>query len=464
MPRGETQGLIEELMACLPGQVTQEESEISRHAGGEGHSVYVPPAAVVMARSTQDVQTVMRLCSQANVPVVPFGVGTSLEGHVTPVEGGISLDLSEMDRILEISPDDLTVVVQPGLRRVALNETLAEQGLFFSVDPGSNATLGGMASTGASGTSTVRYGSMRENVMALEVVLADGTVVRTGTRARKDSAGYDLTRLLVGSEGTLGVITELTLRIFGIPKAMSGASGTFERLSDGVAAATELVKRGLPVARCEFLDAYSVKAVNAYLGTSLKEAPTLFLELHGSESSIDLLADEVGEILQSFGASDLTWTSDETERLQLWKSRYSAYPAVIASQVGAAVITTDSAVPLSKLPGAVEYAQEVFDNQPFTWSVLGHVADGNFHALLQFDPLDDNALAAAKAATTKLTARVIELGGTCSGEHGIGLGKRESLQSQVGSERIELMRSVKHAFDPGNILNPGKVMFPEDAR
>jgi D-lactate dehydrogenase (cytochrome) len=245
---------------------------------------------------------------------------------------------------------------------------------------------------------------------------------------------------------------------------MSGASGTFERLSDGVAAATELVRRGLPVARCEFMDSYSVKAVNAYQGTSLTEAPTLFLELHGSASSIDLLAGEVGEILRSFGASDLTWTSDESERLQLWKSRYSAYPAVIASKVGAAVITTDSAVPLSKLPRAVEYAQEVFDDQPFTWSILGHVADGNFHALLQFDPQDDDALAAAKAATTKLTARVIELGGTCSGEHGIGLGKRESLQSQVGSERIELMRSVKHAFDPGNILNPGKVMFPEDAR
>jgi len=303
---------------------------------------------------------------------------------------------------------------------------------------------------------------MRENVMALEAVLSDGTVVRTGSRARKDSAGYDLTRLLVGSEGTLAVITELTLRVFGIPEAMSGAYCTFDRLSDGVAAATLLVKQGLPIARCEFLDGLSVKAINAYQGTSLTESPTLFLEFHGSKKSIADQADEAGEIFREYGASDFTWTADEGERRKLWQARHNAYPAVLATQVGATALTTDSAVPLSRLPEAVEYAQQVFDDQPFSWSVLGHVADGNFHALLMFDPNDEKAYLAAKAASTKLTTRVIELGGTCTGEHGIGLGKRDSLVNQVGPETIELMRSVKNTFDPGNILNPGKILFPKD--
>ena len=463
MLRSAPQSLIDELSAALPGQVTQNETELNRHASDESFHKAIRPDAIVMARSTSDVQLVMRLCSAANVPVIPFGVGSSLEGQIIPVEGGITLDLSDMDKIVEICPDDLIVVVQPGLRRIPLNDRLAKEGLFFSVDPGADATLGGMASTGASGTTTVRYGSMRENVMALEAVLADGTVVRTGSRARKDSAGYDLTRLLVGSEGTLAVITELTLRVFGIPEAMSGAYCTFDRLSDGVAAATLLVKQGLPIARCEFLDALSVKAINAYQGTSLTESPTLFLEFHGSKKSIADQADEAGEIFREYGASDFTWTADEGERRKLWQARHNAYPAVLATQVGATALTTDSAVPLSRLPEAVEYAQQVFDDQPFSWSVLGHVADGNFHALLMFDPNDEKAYLAAKAASTKLTTRVIELGGTCTGEHGIGLGKRDSLVNQVGTETIELMRSVKNTFDPRNILNPGKILFPKES-
>jgi D-lactate dehydrogenase (cytochrome) len=448
------------LRAVVPGQVTVVESELQRHGTDESSHPPVLPDAVVMARSTEDVVTVLKLANEHRVPVVPFGVGSSLEGHVLPVLGGISLDLSGMDRILEVRPDDLVAVVQAGVCRVPLNERLARDGLFFSVDPGADATLGGMASTGASGTTTVRYGSMRDNVLGLTAVRADGTVFRTGRATRKDSAGYDLTRLLVGAEGTLAVITELTLRVFGIPERMAAAVCTFPSLADGVQAAIAVVRSGIPVARCEFLDARSIEAVNAYSGTSFEVAPTLFFEFHGSESSVADQSAETRAIVEAFGGSGFTWATDEHARRQLWHARHNAYPAGIAAHSGARSLTTDAAVPLSRLPEAVAAAERIFADGSYAWSVLGHVADGNFHALLLVDP-DDAAMAeSAGRAAKQLTAEVLALGGTCTGEHGIGLGKRESLVDQVGAETIDVMRAVKDAFDPRGILNPGKVLLP----
>jgi len=463
MRRPIPEGFIEELQAALPGQVTVNPTELARHGRDESSLPEVAPDAVVMARSTEDVSATLRLCSAAGVPVVPFGVGSSLEGHVLPVHGGVSLDVSGMDAIIDVRPDDLLVVVQAGVRRVPLNERLARDGLFFSVDPGADATLGGMAATGASGTTTVRYGSMRDNVLALTAVLADGTVIRTGRPTRKDSAGYDLTRLIVGSEGTLAVITELTLRVFGIPERISAARCTFPSLTDGVAAATAIVRMGIPVARCEFLDAPSVRAVNAYEGTDLPEAPSLFFEFHGTPASVQEQAQEAQAVVEEFSGSDFAWTADEGERRRLWHARHNAYPAGIAVMPGARAITTDAAVPLSLLPEAVERAERIFTGRPFTWSMLGHVADGNFHALLLFDPADTVARDAAHTASKELTREVIALGGTCTGEHGIGLGKRQALVDQAGEETVAVMRAVKQAFDPGNILNPGKVLLPVDS-
>ena len=453
-------GFLEDLQAALPGRVTLNQTELERHGRDESSLPAVLPDAVVMAASTDDVSTTLRLCSIAGVPVVPFGVGSSLEGHVLPVHGGVSLDLSAMDSILQVRPDDLAVVVQAGVRRVPLNERLARDGLFFSVDPGADATLGGMAATGASGTTTVRYGSMRDNVLALTAVLADGTVIHTGRATRKDSAGYDLTRLLVGSEGTLAVITELTLRVFGIPERISAARCTFGSLTDGVAAATAIVRMGIPVARCEFLDAPSIRAVNAYEGTELPEAPSLFFEFHGTPASVQEQAEEAHMVVSEFGGSDFTWTADEGERRRLWHARHNAYPAGIAAMPGARSLTTDAAVPLSLLPEAVERAEQIFTGKPFKWSMLGHVADGNFHAMLLFNPNDATARDAAHAAAKDLTAAVIALGGTCTGEHGIGLGKRQALIDQLGESTVGVMRAVKQAFDPYNILNPSKVLLP----
>lgn len=463
MRRAIPPGFLDELRAALPGCVTVNATELARHGRDESSLPEVSPDAVVMARSTEDVSSTLRLCHAAAVPVVPFGVGSSLEGHVLPIHGGVSLDLSEMDAILDVRPDDLLVVVQAGVRRVPLNQRLARDGLFFSVDPGADATLGGMAATGASGTTTVRYGSMRDNVLALTAVMADGTVIQTGRPTRKDSAGYDLTRLLVGSEGTLAVITELTLQVFGIPERISAARCTFTSLRDGVGAATAIVRMGIPVARCEFLDAASVRAVNAYEGTDLPEAPSLFFEFHGTPASVQEQAEEAHAVVADFGGSDFIWTTDEGERRRLWHARHNAYTAGMAAVPGARSLTTDAAVPLSLLPEAVTRAEAIFAGQPFVWSMLGHVADGNFHALLLFDPSDSAASDAAHAAAKELTREVIALGGTCTGEHGIGLGKRQALLDQAGAPAVDVMRSIKEALDPRNILNPGKVLLPSDA-
>ena len=396
-------------------------------------------------------------CNTEKIPVVAFGAGSSLEGHVLPLFGGISLDLTEMNKIIEIKTDDLVVRVEPGVHRMALNEKLATQGLFFSVDPGADATLGGMASTGAAGTTTVRYGAMRDNVLALTAVMADGTVIRTGRETRKLSAGYDLTRLLVGSEGTLAVITELTLRVFGIPEKMAAAIVRFPTLSDGVTAATAIVRSGISIARCEFLDAKCIKNVNSHDGLNLSEMPTLFFEFHGSPVGVAEDAKSVKEIVEEFGGSEFEWTADEGARRKLWQARHNAYWAGIAAHPGKRAVSTDAAVPLSKLSEAVQIAEQILSKHPYPFSILGHVADANFHCFIVTDPAKPEELEDVRHITHEITMKMIEMGGTCTGEHGIGSGKIAALIEETGAPAVSIMKLIKQTLDPNNILNPGKV-------
>jgi len=448
---------IEHLKTLVSGSVSTNETILDQHGRDESAIPPVRPSAVVMPRSTEEVSKVLKYCNTEKIPVVAFGAGSSLEGHVLPLFGGISLDLTEMNKIIEIKTDDLVVRVEPGVHRMALNEKLATQGLFFSVDPGADATLGGMASTGAAGTTTVRYGAMRDNVLALTAVMADGTVIRTGRETRKLSAGYDLTRLLVGSEGTLAVITELTLKVFGIPEKMAAAIVRFPTLSDGVTAATAIVRSGISIARCEFLDAKCIKNVNSHDGLNLSEMPTLFFEFHGSPVGVAEDAKSVKEIVEEFGGSEFEWTADEGARRKLWQARHNAYWAGIAAHPGKRAVSTDAAVPLSKLSEAVQIAEQILSKHPYPFSILGHVADANFHCFVVTDPTKPEELEDVRHITHEITMKMIEMGGTCTGEHGIGSGKIQALIEETGAPAVNIMRSIKLTLDPNNILNPGKV-------
>lgn len=447
---------IEALRQIVDGRVSTTPSVLDQHGHDESAFPSARPSAVVMASSTEEVSQVLAYCNQERIPVVAFGAGTSLEGHVVPLYGGISLDLTNMNRVLEVRPDDLLVRVQAGVHRIALNEKLANEGLFFSVDPGADATLGGMAATGAAGTTTVRYGSMRENVMALTAVLADGKIIHTGRDTRKLSAGYDLTRLLVGSEGTLAVITELSLRVFGIPEKMAAAIVRFSTLSQGVAAATEIVKAGIAIARCEFLDATCIRNLNAYNSMSLTELPTLFFEFHGTPHSVQDDAQAVQEIVAEFGGTEFEWTGDEGQRRQLWQARHSAHWATTAAHPGKKSVSTDMAVPLSQLANAVAMVDEIFAAHDFPHSILGHVADGNFHCLIITDPEKPEELTEIRDLVHEITLKIIDLGGTCTGEHGIGAGKIKALAVEAG-DSLGVMQAIKKALDPHSILNPGKI-------
>lgn len=448
---------LNDLRGIVGGRISTNESVLDQH--GHDESAFTParPSAVVMVNSTEEVSRVLAYCNAEKIPVVPFGAGTSLEGHVVPLYGGVSLDLTNMNRILEIRPDDLVARVQAGVTRVALNEKLSSQGIFFSVDPGADATLGGMAATGAAGTTTVRYGSMRENVMALTAVLADGTIFRTGRETRKLSAGYDLTRLLVGSEGTLAVITELSLRLFGIPEEMAAAVVCFPTLHDGVAAASEIIRSGVPIARCEFLDALSIKNLNAHDHLALTESPTLFFEFHGSPESVTEDARIVQEIVTEFSGSEFVWTSDEGERRKLWQARHNAHFAAAAANPGKKGVSTDMAVPPSKLAEAVAMVDATLSLQPLPYTILGHVADGNFHSQLMTDITKPEELVAIRELVHEMTLQIIEMGGTCTGEHGIGAGKIDLLEAEAGVEAVRVMRGIKASMDPNGILNPGKI-------
>lgn len=454
-----TQSQLEALSALVSGRVSTNESVLDSHGRDESAFPPVRPSAVVMAHSTEEVSKVLAYCNAEKIPVVAFGVGSSLEGHVLPLFGGISLDVSEMDKILQISPDDLTVKVQAGVKRMALNKKLSSDGLFFSVDPGADATIGGMTSTGAAGTTTVRYGSMRENVLKLTAVLADGTVMEVGRETRKLSAGYDLARLIVGSEGTLAVVTEITLRVFGIPEKMAAAVCRFNSLEDGVQAAIAIVRSGVAIARCEFLDAQSIKNVNAHDGISLQEAPTLLFEFHGSPRGVEEDAQVVQEITSEFGGTDFEWTAEEGERRKLWQARHNAYWAGIAAHPGKRGISTDAAVPLSKLADAVAVSEKILSASGFPFSILGHVADGNFHTFIITDPKNPNELDEIRKITHEMTSAIIAMGGTCTGEHGIGAGKIDSLLEEAGSASVDVMRLIKKALDPNGILNPGKIFI-----
>ena len=448
---------IAELGALVSGRISTNDSVLDLHGRDESAFPPVKPSAVITVHSTEEVSAVLKYCNTHDIPVVAFGAGTSLEGHVLPLFGGISLDLSAMDKILEISADDLTVRVQAGVKRMALNKKIASDGLFFSVDPGADATIGGMTSTGAAGTTTVRYGSMRENVLKLTAVLADGTIIHAGRETRKLSAGYDLTRLIVGSEGTLAIVTEITLRVFGIPEKMAAAVSRFPTLADGVQAAIAVVRSGVAIARCEFLDAQCIKNVNAHDGLDLEEAPTLLFEFHGSPRSVEEDAQVVQEIAAEFGGTNFEWTSEEGARRKLWQARHNAYWAGISAHPGKRAISTDAAVPLSKLADAVALTEKILSESPFPFSILGHVADGNFHAFIITDPNKPEELPAVRELTHHMTDAIIDMGGTCTGEHGIGAGKISSLEKEAGPGSIAVMASIKNALDPKGILNPGKI-------
>ena len=446
------------LAALLGPRFSQAPSDRDLHGRDESPYSGPPPDAVAWPQSTDEVAAVMRCCHEHRVPVIPFGTGSSLEGHVLAFGGGLSLDLTRMDRILAISDEDLDCRVQAGVLREQLGRALGERGLFFGVDPGADATLGGMAATGASGTMTVRYGNMRANVLGLEAVLADGSVIRTGSRARKSAAGYDLTGLLIGSEGTLAVITELQLRVHGVPERIAAARCSFPSIADVVDAVIDIVRVGVPIARCDLIDAMAMRAVNEHSGRSEPEQPTLFLEFHGAPAAVDEEIASVREIATEHGGSEFAWAANTQERAAMWRARHQAYFAGLGLRPGAVAFTTDICVPISALAEIIALAERLAGELPFPGPMVGHVADGNFHCQLLVRDGDEQERALAKGFVAALVARAHELGGTCTGEHGIGVGKREALAAEVGAEGIAAMRALKRALDPLNLLNPGKVL------
>ncbi|MEX0308119.1 MAG: FAD-binding oxidoreductase [Ruegeria sp.] len=415
------------------------------------------PDAVVFPHSTEEVADIVRTCAAHKVPVIPFGTGTSLEGHVNAPAGGISVDLSQMNKILAVNVGDLDCVVQPGVTRANLNTHLRDQGLFFPIDPGANASLGGMAATRASGTNAVRYGTMKDNVLSLEAVMPDGQVIRTGHRARKTSAGFDLTRLLIGAEGTLGIITEITLRLQGIPEAISSARCSFPSVDAACQAVMMTIQYGIPVARIELLDQMSVKAANAYSGLDFPETPLLLLEFHGSDSSAAEQAETFGQIAEEFGGSDITTTSTTEERNKLWQARHDMYWASLQLRPGAQGISTDVCVPISRLAECVTAAQAKAADLGLLAPIVGHVGDGNFHTLLLIDMDDADEVAGAEKFVGWLNDLAITMEGTCTGEHGIGQGKRPYLVKELGAATT-YMAAIKAALDPENIMNPGKIL------
>ncbi|WP_299985766.1 FAD-binding oxidoreductase [uncultured Ruegeria sp.] len=415
------------------------------------------PDAVIFPNSTEEVADIVRTCAAHKVPVIPFGTGTSLEGQVNAPAGGISVDLSQMNKILAVNVSDLDCVVQPGVTRADLNTHLRDQGLFFPIDPGANASLGGMAATRASGTNAVRYGTMKDNVLSLEAVMPDGQVIRTGHRARKSSAGYDLARLLIGAEGTLGIITEITLRLHGIPEAISSARCSFPTVDAACQAVMMTIQYGIPVARIELLDQMSVKAANAYSGLDLPETPLLLLEFHGSDSSAAEQAETFGQIAEEFGGTDFTATSTTEERNKLWQARHDMYWASLQLRPGAQGISTDVCVPISRLADCVTAAQDKAADLGLLAPVVGHVGDGNFHTLLLIDMDDADDVAGAEEFVGWLNDLAISMEGTCTGEHGIGQGKRPYLVKELGPATT-YMAAIKTALDPDNIMNPGKIL------
>jgi D-lactate dehydrogenase (cytochrome) len=422
-------------------------------------TTYIPaqlPDAVVFPESAAEVREIVAIASENRVPLIPFGAGSSLEGHVNAPHGGISVDMTRMNRVFAVNAEDLDCTVEPGVTREELNVYLRDTGLFFPIDPGANASIGGMTSTRASGTNAVRYGTMKENVLAVTAVVAGGREIRTAHRARKSSAGYDLTRLFVGAEGTLGIITSITLRLQGIPEVISGGVCPFPTIADACNAVILTIQSGIPVARIEFLDALQMKACNAYSGLYYEETPTLFLEFHGNAESVELQSRHFAEIASEFGSTGFIWTTNPEERAQLWKARHNAYWAQKSLMPGRAILATDVCVPISRLADCVAATHEDIAAHGLIAPIVGHAGDGNFHVGLLFDDKDAADVARAEAFVERLNARALSMDGTCTGEHGIGQGKMPFLAAELG-DAVDLMRQIKHSLDPDNIFNPGKI-------
>ena len=448
---------LTEMFNLIGNRLTRSKSDLDLHGRSESHFPPTPPDAVAYPETTAEVAGIVSICARHGCPVVPWGVGTSLEGQAQAFQGGVTVDFTRMNRVLAVNAEDMDVVVQPGITREALNEELRATGLFFSVDPGANATIGGMAMTRASGTTAVRYGTMRDNVMGMEVVLADGQVIRTGTRARKSSAGYDLTALMVGSEGTLGLATELTLRLHGQPEAVSSAVCAFAAFGEAVDAVIETIQMGIPMARIEFVDAATARAFNIYSGASLPEVPHLMVEFHGSERGAAEDAERFGEIAREHGATGFDWAVKPEDRTRLWRMRHNAAYACMALRPGARSLVTDICVPISRLAEAVNATRADIDASPLEGPILGHVGDGNFHAVILFDEASDAERTEALRLSGRMVDRALAMGGTATGEHGIGVGKLDYMAAEHGPA-WGTMATLKRALDPQNILNPGKMV------
>jgi D-lactate dehydrogenase (cytochrome) len=455
--RAAVAGGVSALTAAFGNRVVTSQAVREQHGNTVTWHDNQPPDAVVYPQSTADVQEVVRICAAHGLPIVPFGVGSSLEGHVNAPFGGVSIDFRDMNKVIAVHPEDLDCVVEPGITRKQLNEHLRDSGLFFPIDPGADASLGGMAATRASGTNAVRYGTMKDNVLALKVVLANGEVIDTARRAKKTSAGYDLTRLMVGSEGTLGIITQLTLKLSGIPEAIAGGTCPFPSVEACCNAAIQTIQSGIPVARIELLDALQVRAVNLHSKLGLPEVPMLFLEFHGTEASVAEQSKRFGEIAADLSGGPFTWTTRPEERTRLWEARHHAALSNFALRPGAQMVATDVCVPISRLAECVVETQADIAASRLIAPIVGHVGDGNFHLTLMIDKTDADEIKRAKALSERLVERALAMDGTCTGEHGVGQGKLKYLMAEHGAAALQVMAAIKQALDPQNILNPGKI-------
>jgi len=455
------QSVVAELKALLGERVSTTAAVREHHGKDESYFPYAPPDAVVFLKSTEEVRDVVNICRAHRVPMIAYGVGTSLEGHILAVQGGVCIDLSQMNQVLAVHEADLDAVVQAGVTRKQLNEYIKHTGLFFPVDPGADATLGGMAATRASGTNAVRYGTMRENVISLKVVLADGRVIQTSTRAKKSAAGYDLTRLIVGSEGTLGIITEVTVRLYPVQEAMSSAVCAFDTVDGCTNTVIQTIQAGVPIARCDIVCEKTVDAINKYKKTNYRVAPTVFFEFHGSKASVVEQAETVQAIAKEHGGMDFQWATRPEERNQLWDARHSAYFACLQIKPGARAVSTDVCVPISRLAECVRETMQDVKSYIAPVPLLGHIGDGNFHLMFLVDPAKPEQTELAKEFNRRLIERALRMEGTCTGEHGIGMGKMDSMRMELGEDVIDVMRDIKRVFDPHNLLNPGKIVSLE---
>lgn len=438
-------------------QLNRSESVCQQYGKDESSHPSIPPDAVIKPKSTEQVVEIVEICRDHHTPMIPYGVGTSLEGHIAALEGGVSIDLGDMNEIIAVNQEDLDVVVQPGVTRRQLDSHLRDTGLFFPVDPGADATVGGMVATRASGTNAVRYGTMRENTLGLLVVMADGRVVRTSRRARKSAAGYDLTRLFVGSEGTLGIITEITLKLYGVPEVISSAVCAFPSLESAVNTVILTIQAGIPIARIELLDDKQMEAVNRYSGLNYAVAPTLFLEFHGSRRAVDEQIESVEEIVEDHGGSGFEWATTSEQRTRLWRARHDAAYAAKALKPGAAIWATDVCVPISRLAECITQTKSDIEESALLAPIVGHVGDGNFHLVLLADPDDPDEVERAEQLHQRMVRRALKMEGTSTGEHGVGYGKIDFLKEEHG-EGVEIMRTIKQALDPMNLMNPGKIV------